>query len=152
MVAARSAAVVPAAVTDPAPPLDPPADAGSRFPAEAPAARDAAATERSALERSARTAVVVPAGETAAGGPRTVAVLCAGRPPETARDSVAAAAVRWARRAVVQIASATATPLMPAPVDTVSGRSEAREVVVDSAENSAVGSAGVTEGAVAVAA
>lgn len=80
---------------------------------------------------------------------RIAEALCVGRQLETARDSVAAEAGRYARRVAKQTGFATATRA-PVPVDTVSGRFAVREAVVDSAESSAAESEGATT-AVAVA-
>lgn len=111
-----------------------------RWGEEAAVADDVAATGCSASERSARTAAEgVLADETAARDLRIAAVLCAEQRPGTARDSVAAEVVRYARRTAERTAFATATRV---PVDIVSGRSAAREGAVDSAESLAAGSEG----------
>lgn len=67
--------------------------------------------------------------------PRIVAVLCAERQLEIARDFVAAEVERYVRQVVEQIAFAIAMPA-PVPVGIVSGRFAAQEGVVDLAGSS----------------
>lgn len=74
--------------------------------------------------------------ETVARDLRIAEVLCVGRQLETARDSVAAEAGRYARQVVKQTGFATATRALVL-VDTVSDRFVVQEAVVDSAESSA---------------
>lgn len=149
--AVRFAVAVPVAVMVLAPLSESLVDVGSHYRAEAAVARDAAATERLAPERSARTVAVAPADGTAAGGLQIAAALYVEQPPVIARDSVAAAVVRSARRVAERIASVIVTRGPLAPADTVSGKSGAQVAVVDSAGSWAVGNVDATEEAEAVA-
>lgn len=116
-------------------PSDPLADVEVRCQEGVAVADDAEEIERSELGKSVQTVEEVLVNGTVVRDLRIAEVLCVERQFVIVRDSAAAEAERYARRAVKRIAFATATRA-PAPVDTVSDKFAVPEEAVDSAKSS----------------